>query len=177
MSDRITAPWEEHEVAALNAFQRSGVMHPFTCQMPHRLHQTLIAERDGWHCPDEDCGYRQDWAWAFMAVPSFPAAVQKPGVAEYLAVMEAARSFGSPMAAENKRLASLLRETENQLGEERRRTADLTQQLTAALLRIQALQVHEAIVRIPAQPPDADGLCGEYLYEKPIRDVPTGGVL
>lgn len=81
------------------------------------------------------------------------------------------------LAAELKRKDQLLRETETQLGQERRRTADLTQQLTAALLRIQALQVHEAIVRIPAQPPDPGEACGEYLYERPIKDVPTGGVL
>lgn len=63
----VYAPWTEDEVVALNAFQRSGRMHPFTCGGEHPLHQTLIAERDGWHCPDEECSYTQDWAHAFMA--------------------------------------------------------------------------------------------------------------
>lgn len=66
------------------------------------------------------------------------------------------------LAAELRKTQQQLRDTERDLGLERQRTAELTS-------RLQALQIHQAITRIPAQPPD--GLCGEYLYEKPIRDA------
>jgi hypothetical protein len=174
MTDRIYAPWTEQQVVALNNFQRSGVMHPFTCGGDHELHQTLVAEWDGWRCPDEACGYRQTWAHAFMADPNYLSAVKRPGVAEHLAVFEAARFYGSPMAAELAKTKQLLRETEAQLGEERQRTAELSGQLTAALLRIQALQIHEAVQRIPAPAVPA---CGETLYARPIDDLPTTEML
>lgn len=61
------APWSEAQVAALNAYQASGRLHPFTC--PHTHHSTpplLVAHRDGWHCPD-GCGYTQSWAHEWMA--------------------------------------------------------------------------------------------------------------
>lgn len=67
------------------------------------------------------------------------------------------------LAAELKRKDELLRATEDELAQARQRIAELSS-------RLEALRIHEAIVRIPAQPPD-DGLCGEYLYERPIRDV------
>jgi hypothetical protein len=50
--DLIRPPWSERQVATLNRLQASGLMHPFTCGAAHLLHQTLIAETDGWHCPD-----------------------------------------------------------------------------------------------------------------------------
>ena len=158
MSDRIFAPFTERQVAALNACQRSGVMHPFTCAGEHELHQTLVAEPDGWHCPDEACDYRQTWAHAFMAQPT---AVTPPPWPQ---------PPDSPMAAELKRTRQQLRETETQLGEERGRAASLTQQLTTALLRIQALQVHEAICRVQAAiPAPAGPACGEIILGgKPI---------
>jgi hypothetical protein len=64
--DLIEAPWTTGQVAALNAFQCSGRMHPFACGGRHQLHQKLTAEVDGWRCPDETCDYRQTWAHAFM---------------------------------------------------------------------------------------------------------------
>ncbi len=75
MLDLIHAPWSPVQVAALNRVQRSGRMHPFTCGASHPLHVTLIAETDGWHCPDEACDYRQNWAHAFMADPDAVAAL------------------------------------------------------------------------------------------------------
>ena len=161
MTERLHAPWTEQQVAALNAFQRSGVMRPFTCEMPHRLHQTLIAEPDGWHCPDEQCDYRQTWAHAFMAEPL-------DGLVVWSRRGEAPRP--DPMAAELKRVRRQLRDTEDELAQARRHIEELTS-------RREAVRIHEAIVRIPAQPPDPAEACGEYLYERPIRDVPTGGVL
>jgi hypothetical protein len=173
MSDRIYAPWDEAQVAALNAFQRSGRGHPFTCGGDHRMHQTLIAEPDGWHCPDETCDYRQNWALAIMADPNFLTAIERPGVAEHLAVFEAARFYGSPMAAELQRVRQELRKTEDELGAERRRTADLGRRLAIAEARVQALHVHEAQRRIAA----VDVPCGELLHGQSIDDIPTGELL
>ena len=69
--EQITAPWTPDQAAKLNQFQQIGGMHPFTCGSPlHIYHSpTLIAREDGWHCPEPACGYRQNWAHAFMANP------------------------------------------------------------------------------------------------------------
>lgn len=66
------APWSEVQVAALNAFQRSGRLHPFTCPHDHHpSHQNcpmlLVAREDGWHCYDTECDYTQNWAHEWMA--------------------------------------------------------------------------------------------------------------
>jgi hypothetical protein len=64
----IRAPWTSKQVDALNRFQQHGGMHPFTCgNDQHNVSVVLMAHRDGWHCSDPACGYRQDWAHAFMA--------------------------------------------------------------------------------------------------------------
>ena len=64
----IRAPWSSGQVAALNAFQECGGMHPFTCGNLHASGQSpvLEASSSGWFCPDPACDYRQDWAHAFM---------------------------------------------------------------------------------------------------------------
>ncbi|GLP64265.1 hypothetical protein TUSST3_08850 [Streptomyces sp. TUS-ST3] len=66
----IRAPWTPEQVDALNAFQRRGGMHPFTCGGEHTpASPALVAYTDGWRCPQpygESCDYRQDWAHAFM---------------------------------------------------------------------------------------------------------------
>ncbi|MET9073906.1 hypothetical protein ABZX95_17400 [Streptomyces sp. NPDC004232] len=66
-ADEIRAPWTCAQVTALNAFQRRGGMHPFTCGADH-CDAVLTARRDGWECSTH--GYVQDWAHAFMADPS-----------------------------------------------------------------------------------------------------------
>ena len=75
----IRAPWTPEQVAALNAFQRRGGMHPFTCGGDHAPGSpSLVAYSDGWRCPQpygEACDYRQDWAHAFMAHPAAVSAV------------------------------------------------------------------------------------------------------
>lgn len=68
----IYAPFSSTQVAALENWQRSGVVHPFTC--PHRTdgaHEqrygdlgALVPETSGWFCPD--CGYSQLWCHDFM---------------------------------------------------------------------------------------------------------------
>lgn len=65
---KIHPPWSAQQIGALNAFQRSGVMHPFTCpDCGDGARSVLLAAyHDGWRCT-RGCGYRQDWAHAFMA--------------------------------------------------------------------------------------------------------------
>lgn len=59
------------EVKSLNAFQRSGKFHPFTCGGTKHYSEDeptpmLLATIDGWVCPDPHCDYRQVWAHDFM---------------------------------------------------------------------------------------------------------------
>lgn len=61
----IKAPWTIDQVHALNAYQRLGYVHEFTCPENHETSRTLLAKPDGWHCPS--CDYRQDWAHEWMA--------------------------------------------------------------------------------------------------------------
>ncbi|CAM5263514.1 hypothetical protein [Streptomyces badius] len=71
MTDTITAPWSSEQVAALERFQTTSDMHPFTCGADrHSLSPRLVPSHSGWYCPDPACDYRQDWAHAFMADPT-----------------------------------------------------------------------------------------------------------
>ncbi|QIO34360.1 hypothetical protein [Bradyrhizobium sp. 1(2017)] len=66
--DKIRAPWGPTVVDRLNAFQRSGLFHEFTCPAVHiGADRALVATRRGWVCPH--CDYTQDWAPASMADP------------------------------------------------------------------------------------------------------------
>lgn len=67
MSETVTAPWTPEQVESLNGYQRSGVMHEFTCGVGGHSHGALRATPDGWVCDFERCDYRQDWAHPFMA--------------------------------------------------------------------------------------------------------------
>lgn len=67
---KIVAPWSDATVQELNQYQVSGLMHPFTCRNDHSGEESfLLATRDGWICPEDDCTYTQDWAHSFMADP------------------------------------------------------------------------------------------------------------
>ena len=59
---QIHAPFNQDQVASLNAFQQSGAFHPFTCA---KGSHTLVATPEGWTCPQDD--YTQDWAHDFMS--------------------------------------------------------------------------------------------------------------
>jgi hypothetical protein len=87
------APFTSEQVESLNAYQVSGVMHPFTCgnddckrcefeievdsilaplvgQEVGTIFKAtdtcvLIATENGWVCPS--CDYTQTWAWKWMA--------------------------------------------------------------------------------------------------------------
>jgi hypothetical protein len=67
----ITTPWTQEQVDALNRWQMSGFVHPFTCSEDHPLdggyEDIMIAEFDGFHCPT--CGHLQIWAHDFMLLP------------------------------------------------------------------------------------------------------------
>lgn len=58
------------EVVSLNAYQKSGVFHPFTCEGDRTDEKhldgegLLVATEDGWVCPY--CDYRQGWAHEWM---------------------------------------------------------------------------------------------------------------
>lgn len=66
--EKITAPWTAEQVDALNAFQRLGYLHPFTCSGHEGGgDRDLIATRAGWICCH--CDYKQDWAQAGMLKP------------------------------------------------------------------------------------------------------------
>lgn len=75
-SQRIFAPWTDEQVAALNNWQETAHVHPFTCGgsvhdgNTHGERPTLVANTDGWTCPEEHCNWRQNWAHAFMADPN-----------------------------------------------------------------------------------------------------------
>lgn len=68
----LCPPWDASQVAALNEWQRSGFVHPFTCPNRddgHHVEQfgdvgVLVATRDGWCCPS--CSYTQQWAHRVM---------------------------------------------------------------------------------------------------------------
>jgi hypothetical protein len=64
----IEAPFTPGQVAHLNAYQRAGAGHPFTCgnpSCPRTSADVLIATVRGWICPY--CDSTQLWAHAFMA--------------------------------------------------------------------------------------------------------------
>lgn len=86
--DEIYPPWTQEQVDALNAYQRSGQYHPFTCgrdrgNAAHRAYADergedlgqLVATVNGWKCPV--CDYRQEWAHDFMANPAI---LQRPRI-------------------------------------------------------------------------------------------------
>jgi hypothetical protein len=71
--EQITPPWTQEQVDGLNAYQKAGRFHPFTCvnrgDGQHSDHGdgdtgVLIATKDGWVC--RDCDYQQAWAHEFM---------------------------------------------------------------------------------------------------------------
>ena len=81
---KIKAPFTPEQVINLNAYQKQGHFHPFTCgsakrcveKVTHHSHKgdivwevstTLVATEAGWVCPN--CDYTQDWAWGFMGEP------------------------------------------------------------------------------------------------------------
>ena len=65
----IKAPFTPDQVESLNAYQKSGVFHPFTGNndlLPDGEDDILVAEQDGWHSL-VDPNYTQDWAHSWMA--------------------------------------------------------------------------------------------------------------
>jgi len=72
----VAAPWSDEQLENLNRYQTAGLFHPYTCGRRDEHPDdpgVLVAERDGWRCPADGCGYRQTWAHPFMAAPPSPA--------------------------------------------------------------------------------------------------------
>ena len=72
--ERIEAPFTPEQVMALNRFQTSGEMHPFTCGNRDEHPDDpgiLVAVSYGWICPAR-CDYEQSWAHDFMAATAPP---------------------------------------------------------------------------------------------------------
>lgn len=62
----VKAPFSSAQVKSLNAWQKLGYVHEFTCGVSSS-HPPLVATKKGWHCARFDCTYTQDWAHDFMA--------------------------------------------------------------------------------------------------------------
>jgi hypothetical protein len=85
----IHAPFTADQVASMNAYQKSGSGHPFTCGNDNCPgagdgERILVADTYAWHCPR--CSYLQTWAHRFMGDWSWKM---------HLAVVAAARKFSS----------------------------------------------------------------------------------
>lgn len=57
----MSQQWDQRTIDALNAHQRDGRYHPYTCGNGCRT-SVLVATPDGWVCPEPGCGYTQKWA-------------------------------------------------------------------------------------------------------------------
>lgn len=89
-----------------------------------------------------------------------------------------------PAIAELRRCQQQLRTTETELGEERQRTADLGRRLATEQQRTEALRQElrmlEAVRHLsgrPLVPEQTAGDCDATWMPKPIKDVPTKGML
>ena len=67
MARMKSTPWTPEQVDSLNAYQRAGIFHTYTCGT---CRNDLIATTDGWRC---ECGYTQDWAADFLLDGSWKA--------------------------------------------------------------------------------------------------------
>ena len=75
--NQTPAPWNDDQVASLNAYQAAGYVHPFT-HGDGEQQVDLIATRDGW-VAEEGGPVVQTWAHEFMTdwswrMPGFEAA-------------------------------------------------------------------------------------------------------
>ena len=68
-SEIIKTPWTSEQVEVLNHYQKSGLMHPYTCGGNRKDERhldgegILVATENGWICPF--CDYKQGWAGKF----------------------------------------------------------------------------------------------------------------
>lgn len=74
-TDQATAPFTTQQVKNINAFQKSGVIHPFTCCTPKYCDRkgllddrTLTAKEDGLHCK---CGKMPPQTWVHKGMAEF----------------------------------------------------------------------------------------------------------
>jgi len=62
-SQHTKAPFRKDQIDSINAYQESGVFHPFTCA--NDCQEILIAQESGMKCPS--CGRVQTWVHDWMA--------------------------------------------------------------------------------------------------------------
>lgn len=74
ISDKVSAPWTDEQLARLQQYQETSCVHPFTC--PCSGESVLIPEKDGWICP-RGCGRKQTWAHTFMVDGSVDVLIEK----------------------------------------------------------------------------------------------------
>lgn len=87
----VRAPWTDQQVDALNAYQRLGRFHPYTCGNDHLgSNRNLVATVGGWICPH--CDYRQNWAHPFMLLPTQQTESSHAAVLSPLPTLEMLRS-------------------------------------------------------------------------------------
>ena len=73
MNERVEAPWDDDQVASLNAYQQCDFVHPFTGERgPNNEETVLIATKDGW-VEKEGGPVVQTWAHRFMTDRSWEA--------------------------------------------------------------------------------------------------------
>ena len=59
--DKIKAPFTQEQVDGLNAYQKAGIFHEYTCGNEHEGNRILVATVNGLRCPT--CDYNQVWAY------------------------------------------------------------------------------------------------------------------
>ena len=62
MAENIYAPWTDEQVANLQRWQDSEMVHSYTCGA---CGYDLVPQNDGWICPVPRCQWRQTWAMDF----------------------------------------------------------------------------------------------------------------
>lgn len=65
----LNAPWSREVVEALWIRQADPNRHPYTC--PYHGGAPLVPEYGGWRCRDENCDYRQEWAYLADVVDKY----------------------------------------------------------------------------------------------------------
>jgi hypothetical protein len=169
MEKHISTPWTKEQVDALNWFQCSGLMHPFTCGFRHELRQTLVATVDGWFCPDDGCDYQQTWAHAFMADRKQVEGMQRSW--EFTA--SGARPDGA--LQELRKARKQLADAEDELAEMRRLYALECGKTTA--MRAELNQLNAVMKVYGRQAAASPGFCDGSWAVLPAEDVDTGGLL
>jgi hypothetical protein len=72
-NETVPAPWDADQVDNLRKRQAAQHLHAYTCAVHSET--ALVPEKAGWRCPEDACGYTQDWAAATDVDGVIPAPV------------------------------------------------------------------------------------------------------